>query len=173
MTYHPEGAEHALVDNVLAAIEEDAPDAEAVARGLSDVSEAVLEKNADRLSEVLLWADPPMSMRILHTLPAAFTRRHVDNYLYYLNNTANAGFAAGAFVVFKARSAHRTNLMEHNLDKALWKWMRHADHDAIEAVLRTLGPDWGALWADYTAVVLGSGRLSRRLHREVRRMRDD
>lgn len=172
MTSAPANTADEFVARAIAALERDAADAEELALGLAEVSESVLGKSSDRLSEALLWADPPMAMRILNVLPAMYTRDHIDNYVAYLNHTGNPGFAAGAFVVFKARSFHRSNRNEWNLDKALWKWLRHTDNDAISAVLHTLGPDWGSLWIDYVAVVFGAGRLSRRLRRELRRMHD-
>lgn len=172
MTVFNEPTDDDIIASALEALENDAPDSEAHATRLSEVPESVLEKHVDRLTDALFLADPPMAMRIANILPPICTRRHAENYIYYLNHTGDPGYAAGVFVTFKARSVHRTKYTEWSLDKALWKWMRHTDNAAIEAVVQVLGPDWGALWADHVAVVFGAGRLSRKLHRLAQQLRD-
>ena len=162
-----------IIAGAIDALENYTADSEQRASLLIDVPESTLEKHVDKLTDALFLADPPMAMRIANLLPPVCTRQHAENYIYYLNHTGDPGYAAGVFVTFKARSTHRTKLTEWSLDKALWKWMRHTDNASIEAVVRELGPDWGALWADHVAVVFGSGRLSRRLHKLAGQLRDD
>lgn len=167
----PGDPDEAIMARAIDALENYSFDSEEHASALAELSDAVLEKNLDRIGDALFLADPPMAMRILNLLPPAFTRKHVDTYISYLNRIGDPGYAAGVFVTFKARAIHRTNRAEWSLDKALWKWMRHTDAASLEAVVHDLGPDWGALWADQVAVVFGSGRLSRKLRRLAERMR--
>ncbi|ADD46011.1 hypothetical protein [Stackebrandtia nassauensis] len=172
MSFINEPADEDIIASAIEALENYAPDSEERAARLVDVPETVLEKHVDRLTDALFLADPPMAMRIANLLPPICTRRHAENYIYYLNHTGDPGYAAGVFVTFKARSVHRTKYTEWSLDKALWKWMRHTDNGSIEDVVRELGPDWGALWADHVAVVFGAGRLSRKLHKLAQQLRD-
>ncbi|MGH8877414.1 MAG: hypothetical protein ACRD0P_08750 [Stackebrandtia sp.] len=162
-----------IIAHAIEALENYAPDSEERAGRLIVVPESTLEKHVDKLTDALFLADPPMAMRIANLLPPIYIRKHAENYIYYLNHTGDPGYAAGVFVTFKARSTHRTKLTEWSLDKALWKWMRHTDNGSIEQVVRVLGSDWGALWADHVAVVFGAGRLSRRLHKLAGQLRDD
>ena len=165
-----EYSDEAVITSAVEALAHDSPDSEALALRLAELSEPVLEKNIDRIGDALFATDPVLAMRVLNVLPAAFTRRHAETYVSCLNHLPSTGDVAGAFVTFKARSVHRGKIAEWSLDKALWKWLRRSNNANIELVLYDLGPDWGALWADYTAVVFGAGRLSRKLHRMAARI---
>ncbi len=161
-----------VLRDAIAALETFEPNSEERAMRLESVPMETLEEHIGPITDALFLAEPTMAMRVLNALPAAFFKIHFENYLAYLNSTSDPGYAAGAFVIFKARSIHRTNLNEWNLDKALWKWMRQTDTVNLEEVVVALGPDWGSLFADHVAIVYGAGRLSKRLHRLAESLRD-
>lgn len=152
-----------VLRDAIAALETFQPDSEERALRLQDLDTELVESHIRAITDALFLAEPAMAMRVLNVLPASFFKVHADNYISYLNSIGDPGYAAGVFVTFKARSVHRTNLIEWNLDKALWKWMRQTDTVNLEEVVVELGPDWGSLWADQVAVVYGAGRLSKRL----------